>query len=63
MRGWFAGGLLALVMTTCAIAGGGPPIDDHATRAPALVEIVTLDPTIRLDVRYATADNVAGRKL
>ena len=63
MRGWFAGGLLVLVMTTRAGAGDGPPIDDRATRAPALVEVVALDPTIRLDVRYATADNVAGRKL
>lgn len=63
MRGWFAGGLLVLVMTTRAGAGDGPPIDDRATRAPALVDIVALDPTIRLDVRYATADNVAGRKL
>ena len=63
MRGWIHGALIAVVMTTLAGAGEGPPIDDRATRAPALVEIVALDPTIRLDVRYATAENVAGRKL
>ena len=30
-------------------------------RAPDLVELVTLDPTIRLDVRYASARNEFGR--
>lgn len=28
-----------------------------------LVELTLLDPTIKLDIRYATADNVTGRKL
>ena len=32
--------------------------------APAdLVEIRRLDPTIRLDIRYATTDNFLGRRL
>lgn len=39
----------------------GPPVDPAATRAPALVEPTALDPTIRLDVRYATAENFARR--
>jgi D-alanyl-D-alanine dipeptidase len=26
-----------------------------------LVELVTLDPTIKLDIRYATANNLTGR--
>ena len=29
--------------------------------SPDLVELVTLDPTIKLDVRYATAENLVGR--
>lgn len=33
-----------------------PPVET-GTRASDLVELVTLDPTIRLDVRYATRDN------
>ena len=36
-------------------AGGGP------YRPGDLVELVKLDPTIRLDIRYATADNFTGR--
>ncbi len=33
-----------------------PPVET-GKRAPDLVELVTLDPTIELDVRYATRDN------
>lgn len=38
-----------------------PPVEAGPRRAPDLVELVKLDRTIRLDVRYATADNFAGR--
>ena len=34
-----------------------------AARSSDLVEITTLEPTIRLDVRYATADNFLGKPL
>jgi D-alanyl-D-alanine dipeptidase len=34
-----------------------PPVEEGPHRAPDLVEMVRLDPTIRLDVRYATPDN------
>ncbi|HXJ35685.1 MAG TPA: cyclase family protein [Candidatus Eisenbacteria bacterium] len=54
--------VLALVASGAA-AVGGPPVDATATRAPELVDVVALDPTIRLDVRYATDDNVAHRRL
>jgi zinc D-Ala-D-Ala dipeptidase len=33
------------------------PPAETGKRPPDLVELVTLDPTIRLDIRYATADN------
>jgi zinc D-Ala-D-Ala dipeptidase len=29
--------------------------------SPDLVELITLDPTIKLDIRYATANNLTGR--
>jgi D-alanyl-D-alanine dipeptidase/kynurenine formamidase len=55
--------LLALSLAAIAAAGEGPPVDPAAWRSPALVEVVALEPTIVVDLRYATSDNVAGRKL
>jgi D-alanyl-D-alanine dipeptidase len=40
-----------------------PPPADPGTRAPELVELVKLDPTIKLDIRYATANNFLGTPL
>ena len=34
-----------------------PPVEEGDFRPVELVELTTLDPTIRLDIRYATADN------
>lgn len=39
----------------------GPPREKGPFREADLVELQTLDPTIRLDVRYATAENFVGR--
>ena len=39
----------------------GPPKDPKATRPADLVELVKLDPTIKLDIRYAGADNFLGK--
>jgi zinc D-Ala-D-Ala dipeptidase len=38
-----------------------PPQEGGVFRRPDLVEIVRLDPTIRLDIRYATENNFVGR--
>jgi len=38
-----------------------PPTGCGPCRASELVELVKLDPAIRLDIRYATADNFVGR--
>jgi D-alanyl-D-alanine dipeptidase len=38
-----------------------PPQEKGPFRTPELVELVHLDKTIRLDVRYATSHNLAGR--
>ncbi len=43
-----------------ALAAEPPPELTRAEREPELVEVVRLDPTIRLDVRYATTDNFMG---
>lgn len=59
MRRTAAAILLALAPT--AAAQGGPPAEPGPFRAPDLVELTALDPSIRLDVRYATADNFLGR--
>jgi D-alanyl-D-alanine dipeptidase len=37
-----------------------PPVDSGATRAPDLVDLATLDPTLRFDIRYATTNNFLG---
>jgi zinc D-Ala-D-Ala dipeptidase len=37
-----------------------PPNEQRSFREPDLVELVKLDPTIKLDVRYATANNFLG---
>src|ERR671921_2674490 len=44
-----------------AFAQDGPPKEEGTFRAPDLVELKRLDETIKLDIRYATANNFAGR--
>jgi zinc D-Ala-D-Ala dipeptidase len=44
-----------------AQAEAGPPKEAGTFRAPELVELLKLDRSIKLDVRYATANNFAGR--
>ena len=38
-----------------------PPRETGPFRKPDLVELIKLDPTIRLDIRYATSNNFLGR--
>lgn len=52
--------LLALAPTS---AQTGPPKEAGPFREPDLVELVTLDPSLRLDVRYATDRNFLGKKV
>ena len=37
-----------------------PPVEEGDYRDPDLVELVALDPTIRLDIRYASTNNFMG---
>jgi D-alanyl-D-alanine dipeptidase len=40
-----------------------PPVEHGRFRPPELVELVTLDPTIHLDIRYASSNNFLGTPL
>jgi D-alanyl-D-alanine dipeptidase len=40
-----------------------PPVEPGPFRQPELVELVKLDPTIKLDIRYATTNNFLGTPL
>ncbi len=43
------------------VAAQGPPVETGPFRKPDLVEIIKLDPTIKLDIRYATKNNFVGK--
>ena len=51
---------LLLALAAVGLAQG-PPTETGPFRKPDLVEIVKLDPTIRLDIRYATRNNFLGK--
>ncbi len=54
----------AIVLLTLGLGAPGqdaPPVEAGPFRTPDLVELQTLDATLRLDIRYATANNFAGR--
>lgn len=53
--------LCLLALSSPARAQEQPPKEAGTFRAPDLVELVTLDPTIKLDIRYATPNNFTGR--
>jgi D-alanyl-D-alanine dipeptidase len=51
----------ALILAAPVAYGQGPPKEEGTFRSPDLVEIRRIDPTIRLDIRYATRNNFVGR--
>jgi D-alanyl-D-alanine dipeptidase len=53
--------ILLAILNTFPHAQQGPPLEAGTFRQPDLVEIIKLDPTIRLDIRYATKNNFTGR--
>ena len=55
------GAALALVIAFTAACAAHPPREKGPFRTPDLVELATLDSTIHLDIRYATARNFTGR--
>jgi D-alanyl-D-alanine dipeptidase len=53
--------LLLAVLLVRAAAPQGPPREAGEFRKAELVELTAIDPTLRLDIRYATANNFLGR--
>ena len=51
---------LSLILASGAYAQHTPPREANKREAH-LIELITLDDTIKLDIRYATADNFVGR--
>jgi D-alanyl-D-alanine dipeptidase len=51
----------AALLSACSTVPSQPPVEPGPFREADLVEIVKLDPRIRLDVRYATSNNFTGR--
>ena len=55
--------LLAILSAHAAAQRQGPPVESGPKLRPDLVEIVRLDPSIRLDIRYSTKNNFLGRRV
>jgi len=56
--------LLLLSVITCIYLSGcaaKPPHEEGDFKQTDLVELVKLDPTIKLDIRYATSNNLVGK--
>ncbi|HJQ68680.1 MAG TPA: M15 family metallopeptidase [Blastocatellia bacterium] len=53
--------LLAFAISLSVSRAQEPPQEAGQFRAPDLVEIIKVDPTIRLEIRYATSNNFLGR--
>lgn len=53
--------LLVLFAATSLRAQEQPPVEAGPFLPTDLVELVNLDPTLRLDIRYATSNNFLGR--
>jgi D-alanyl-D-alanine dipeptidase len=57
---WLKASLLVCVILVAGMAQG-PPVEKGPFRRPDLVELTRLDPTIKLDIRYATKNNFVGK--
>lgn len=53
--------ILFLLGFASLVFSQGPPKEAGTFRQPDLVELIKLDPTIRLDIRYATKNNFLGQ--
>jgi D-alanyl-D-alanine dipeptidase len=52
---------LLLLLSLATVSAQGPPIETGPFRKPDLVELIKLDPSIKLDIRYATRNNFLGK--
>jgi D-alanyl-D-alanine dipeptidase len=55
--------IASLFVTSNAIRAQEPPKETGSFRTPELVELIKLDRSIKLDIRYATSNNFLGRPL
>jgi D-alanyl-D-alanine dipeptidase len=53
--------IAAVLLLVLPLAHAAPPREAGTFRAPDLVDLAALDPTIELEIRYATSRNLAGR--
>jgi zinc D-Ala-D-Ala dipeptidase len=53
--------LVAVLNPAHLVRAQEPPKETGTFRKPDLIELVRLDPTIKLDIRYATSNNFLGR--
>lgn len=53
--------IVGVLLVASFALGQVPPKEPGPFRQPDLVELVQLDPTIKLDIRYATKNNFLGR--
>ncbi len=53
--------VVALGLTAALAWADGPPKEKGPFRPPDLVDLAALDPTLHLDIRYATPNNFTGR--
>ena len=58
----FALPAVCLILSIQAFAQTGPP-KEEGKREARLVELITLDKSIKLDIRYATANNFMGQQV
>lgn len=58
----FTVAFVCLILFTGAYAQLAPPKENNKREAH-LVELITLDPSIKLDIRYATENNFVGRQV
>ena len=58
----FALPAVCLILSIQAFAQTGPP-KEEGKREARLVELITLDKSIKLDIRYATANNFMGKQV
>lgn len=53
--------LVCFMLVCGSVLAQGPPVETGPFRTPELVELIKLDPTIKLDIRYATKNNFLGK--
>lgn len=58
----FAVAAIWFILVSPAFAQTGPPKEPNKREAH-LIELIKLEPTIKLDIRYATDDNFVGRRV